>query len=160
MRLRIAAVGRLKAGPERDLVERYLDRAAKSGRALGFTRIDVREIVESRAARSEDRRAEEAGKLLQEIGETAAVVALDETGRSIGSAEFAAFVAARRDAGAQDLAFVIGGPDGHGAAIGARADLVIAFGRMTWPHQLVRLMLAEQIYRVVTILAGHPYHRA
>lgn len=160
MRLRIVAVGRLKAGPERDLVERYWDRAAKSGRALGFTRLDSKELTESRAARADDRRAEEATAVLGEIGEGAALVVLDETGRSVGSAEFARFLAERRDAGAAEIAFAIGGPDGHGEAVRRRADLTIAFGAMTWPHQLVRLMLAEQIYRAITILSGHPYHRA
>lgn len=160
MRLRIVAVGRLKAGPERDLVERYLDRAAKSGRALGFTRLDGKELTESRAARADDRRAEEATAVLGEIDAGAALVVLDETGRSIGSAEFARFLAERRDAGAAEIAFAIGGPDGHGEAVRRRADLTIAFGAMTWPHQLVRLMLAEQIYRALTILSGHPYHRA
>ena len=160
MRLRIVAVGRLKAGPERDLAERYLDRAAKSGRALGITRLDLRELVESRAARADDRRDEEARAILAEAGADAALVVLDETGRSLGSADFARFVAERRDRGTADMVFAIGGPDGHGAAVRERADLAIAFGAMTWPHQLVRIMLAEQIYRAVTILSGHPYHRA
>ncbi|MEJ1160334.1 23S rRNA (pseudouridine(1915)-N(3))-methyltransferase RlmH [Prosthecomicrobium sp. N25] len=160
MRLRIAAVGRLKAGPERGLLDRYMDRAAKSGRVLGLSRLDLVEIPEGRSARAEDRRAEEAAALLAQVPDGAALVALDETGRMLSSADFAAFLAARRDQGTADLVLAIGGPDGHGPALRARADLLLAFGAMTWPHQLVRLMLAEQIYRAITILSGHPYHRA
>ncbi|MBT9292732.1 23S rRNA (pseudouridine(1915)-N(3))-methyltransferase RlmH [Prosthecodimorpha staleyi] len=160
MRLRIVAVGRLKAGPERELVDRYLDRAAKSGKALGFTRLDSREYVESRAARSDDRRAEEATAIVADLEPGTALVALDETGRGLSSEDFARWIAARRDAGCGDLVMAIGGPDGHGPAVRTRADLTLAFGVMTWPHQMVRLMLAEQVYRAMTILSGHPYHRA
>lgn len=160
MRVRIVAVGRIKAGPERDLVERYLDRAAKSGRTLGFTRLDCREYAESRAARSDDRRAEEAAAILADLEPGAVVVVLDETGRGLSSEDFARWIGARRDAGAGDLVLAIGGPDGHGPSLKARADLTLAFGAMTWPHQMVRLMLAEQVYRAITILSGHPYHRA
>ena len=159
MRITIAAVGRMKAGPERDLLDRYLDRAGKQGRALGVARVDVREIGESRAARAEDRKAEEAAGLLAAVGETTRLIVLDETGRTLGSAAFAADLEATL-ASARDLAILIGGADGHGAAVLARADLVLAFGAMTWPHQIVRILAAEQVYRATTILAGHPYHRA
>ena len=159
MRLTIAAVGRMKAGPERDLLDRYVDRAAKQGRGLGLTRVEIREISESRAARAEDRRAEEAALLLDGLADKACVVALDERGRTMDSDAFAAFLGARIDEG-RDLAVLIGGADGHGEAVRARADLVLAFGAMTWPHQIVRILAAEQIYRATTILAGHPYHRA
>ena len=158
MRITIAAVGRMKAGPERDLLDRYLDRAAKQGRGLGVTRVEVREIGESRAARAEDRKTEEAVGLLAAIGEAPRVIALDETGRTLGSAAFAADLETTIASG-RDLAILIGGADGHGAAVIARADLVLAFGAMTWPHQIVRILAAEQIYRATTILAGHPYHR-
>jgi 23S rRNA (pseudouridine1915-N3)-methyltransferase len=155
----IAAVGRMKSGPERELLDRYLDRAAKQGRGLGITRVEVREIGESRAARPEDRKAEEAGELLAAVPATAAVVVLDETGGQMTSEAFARWVGARIDAG-RDLALLIGGADGHGTAVVERADLVLAFGALTWPHQMVRILMAEQIYRATTILAGHPYHRA
>ncbi|MDK9696279.1 MAG: 23S rRNA (pseudouridine(1915)-N(3))-methyltransferase RlmH [Siculibacillus sp.] len=159
MRVTIAAVGRMKAGPERELLDRYVDRAGKQGRPLGITRIDIREVIESRAARPEDRRAEEAVALLDGLGERVSVIALDERGRTMGSDAFAAHLGERIAEG-RDLAVVIGGADGHGEAVRARADLVLAFGAMTWPHQIVRILAAEQIYRATTILAGHPYHRA
>lgn len=159
MRALVLSVGRLKSGPERDLVDRYLDRAAKAGRGVGLTRVEVRELDESRAARADDRKAEEATAILAEVPAAAAVVALDERGRTLTSPDLAERLGAFRDAG-RDLALVVGGPDGLGEAVRARADLVLAFGAMTWPHQLVRLMLAEQLYRVVTIWSGHPYHRA
>lgn len=156
----IAAVGRLKSGPERELCERYIDRSQKAGRSLGLTRIEIREWSESRAARSEDRRAEEAVAILAEISPTAKLILLDEQGANPGSVAFAEMIAGFRDGGTADLVFAIGGPDGHGPALKARADRTIAFGAMTWPHQIVRMLLAEQIYRATTILSGHPYHRA
>lgn len=159
MRVTIAAVGRMKSGPERDLLDRYVDRAAKQGRSLGITRVDVREIAESRAGRAEDRKAEEASELVAGLAEGTAVIVLDEHGQTLGSEAFAAFVGGRIDAG-RDLAILIGGADGHGEAARGRAELVLAFGAMTWPHQIVRILAAEQIYRATTILAGHPYHRA
>lgn len=158
MRITIAAVGRMKAGPERELLDRYLDRAGKQGRPLGITRVEVREIPESRAARAEDRKAEEAVALLAGLPDDARLIALDEHGRALPSRAFADDVAACL-AGGQDLTILIGGADGHGAAVLERADLLLAFGAMTWPHQIVRMLAAEQIYRATTILAGHPYHR-
>lgn len=160
MRVVIAAVGKLKSGPERDLCDRYIDRAQKSGRALGFTRIDVREWAESRAGRPEDRKSEEAAAILAEISPSTRLILLDEFGANPGSVAFAEMIAQYRDGGTQELVFAIGGPDGHGDALKARADRTIAFGAMTWPHQIVRILLAEQIYRMTTILSGHPYHRA
>ena len=159
MRVTIAAVGRMKAGPERDLLDRYVDRTAKQGRGLGITRLDLRETSESRSPRAEDRKAEEAAALLDGLAERTAVVALDERGRTMDSDTFAAWIGTRIDEG-RDLAVLIGGADGHGEAVRARADLVLAFGAMTWPHQIVRILAAEQLYRATTILAGHPYHRA
>jgi len=159
VRVTIAAVGRMKSGPERDLLDRYVDRAAKQGRSLGITRVEVREITESRAARAEDRKAEEAAALVAGLAEGTAVIVLDEIGQTMGSEAFAAFVGQRIDAG-RDLAVLIGGADGHGEAARGRAELVLAFGAMTWPHQIVRILAAEQIYRATTIIAGHPYHRA
>ena len=159
MRVTIAAVGRMKAGPERELLDRYVDRAAKQGRALGITRLDLREVGEARGPRADDRKAEEAASLLDGLGERTCVVVLDERGRTMDSDAFAAHLGARIAEG-RDLAILIGGADGHGEAVRARADLVLAFGAMTWPHQIVRILAAEQLYRAVTILAGHPYHRA
>jgi len=158
MRILIAAVGRLKAGPDRALIERYIDRASQAGRSLGLT-LSVREFVESRAQRADERMAQEAATLLSALPDGAILVALDERGETPSSAAFAKRVGDWRDQGARDLVFAIGGPDGHGDAIRKRADLKLAFGAMTWPHQIVRILLAEQIYRAATILAGHPYHR-
>ncbi|NLH81840.1 MAG: 23S rRNA (pseudouridine(1915)-N(3))-methyltransferase RlmH [Phyllobacteriaceae bacterium] len=158
MRITIAAVGRMKAGPERELLDRYVDRAGKQGRPLGITRVEVREIPESRAGRAEDRKVEEAAALLAGLSDTTRLIALDEHGRTLGSRAFADDVAACL-AGGRDLAILIGCADGHGAAVLDRADLRLAFGAMTWPHQIVRVLAAEQVYRAATILAGHPYHR-
>jgi len=159
VRILIAAVGKLKAGPERDLCDRYLDRAQKTGRALGLTRIEVREWPESRAPRGEDRRAEEAAVIAAEISPDARIILLDERGSNTTSTEFATQIGDIRDRGVSDLVFAIGGPDGHGSALVARAHHIVAFGAMTWPHQVMRVLLAEQIYRATTILSGHPYHR-
>jgi 23S rRNA (pseudouridine1915-N3)-methyltransferase len=158
VRLLICAVGRLKAGPERDLVGRFVERLNAGGRSLALGPLDIVETDESRARRPEDRKAEEAEKLLAAAG-AALLVALDENGSSPGSEAFAAKIAGWRDAGAASLAFLIGGADGHGEAVKARAAMTLSFGRMTWPHQIVRILLAEQLYRASTIIAGHPYHR-
>ena len=160
MRIVVVAVGRLKAGPERELIERYVDRATKAGRAIGVGPVEVREFGESRAARAEDRREEEARAMLAAVPDRAMVVLLDENGSHPSSEAFAAELGRRRDGGTPAMVFAIGGADGHGSALRARADMTIAFGAMTWPHQLVRLLVTEQVYRAVTILSGHPYHRA
>jgi 23S rRNA (pseudouridine1915-N3)-methyltransferase len=159
MRLVVAAVGRLKAGPERALVERYHDRAVKAGRALGFRSLDLVEIDESRAADSARRREEEAARLIDRVPQDAALVLLDETGQNLNTAAFADLIRRWRDDGRPAAAFLIGGPDGTAPALKQRAELALALGGLTWPHQLVRVMLLEQLYRVTTVLAGHPYHR-
>lgn len=159
MRICLSAVGRLKAGPEREICARYLERAQAAARGVGLTGVDMRESEESRARRPEDRKAEEARALMQNIPPGARLVVLDERGKTMGSEAFAADIRAARDGGAAGYALLIGGPDGIDPDLRARASLVLAFGAMTWPHQLVRIMAAEQIYRAITILAGHPYHR-
>lgn len=155
----IAAVGRLKGGPDRALVGRYVERAAQAGRSQGLT-VSVREIAEGKAQQPSLRMKEEADALLAAAPADAALIVLDERGLGLTSVDFAARIGALRDGGTRDAVFVIGGADGHDPSMRQRADLLISFGRMTWPHQIVRLMLAEQLYRAVTILAGHPYHRA
>ncbi|MBB3770868.1 23S rRNA (pseudouridine1915-N3)-methyltransferase [Angulomicrobium tetraedrale] len=160
MRLMIVAVGRLKAGPERELCARYVDRTGKSGRALGLSGPDMHETPESAARRPEDRMSEEGAALIAALPEAATVIALDPRGREATSEEIAADIAALRDRGVRALAFLIGGADGLSDAARARADRLIAFGRATFPHQLVRVMMAEQLYRATTILSGHPYHKA
>ena len=159
LRVTVVATGRLKAGPERELATRYIERATLAGRQLGVV-VDVRELDESRARRAEERKREEAEALRAAVPGSAVTVVLDEVGRTLDSPGFAELFRAARDAGRNALIVVIGGPDGLDAEFRRAADHVVAFGAMTWPHQLVRVMAAEQIYRAVTILAGHPYHRA
>ena len=158
MRITIAAIGRMKAGPERDLAQRYLDRFNQTGGRLGLS-LAVREIVESRAGSATARKDQEAAALLGALPAPVTLIVLDEAGKNIDSRAFAARLAEWRDGGIADVAFAIGGADGHGEAVLKAAKLRIAFGALTWPHQLVRLMLAEQCYRAATILSGHPYHR-
>jgi 23S rRNA (pseudouridine1915-N3)-methyltransferase len=160
MRLIVAAVGRLKRGPERDLAERYGERAAKAGRAIGIRGITISEIDESRARRAGDRLAEEAAALKKFIPAQAAVIALDERGETLTSESLAQRIGRWRDQGRPDLVVLIGGPDGLAPELLAKPDLRLAFGHMTWPHQLVRIMTFEQLYRAIAILSGHPYHRA
>ncbi|MDP2120225.1 MAG: 23S rRNA (pseudouridine(1915)-N(3))-methyltransferase RlmH [Hoeflea sp.] len=160
MRITLFAVGRLKAGPESELSSRYLDRFAKSGGALGLDFVRTIEIPESRAATAELRKKDEAAQLARALPEGAALILLDERGKTPDSPGFAALLARLRDEGRRDLVLAIGGADGLDPDLHAGADAVISFGRMTWPHQLVRILAAEQLYRAVTILSGHPYHRA
>jgi len=159
VKLALIAVGRLKSGPERDLVERYRTRIAAGARALGLGAFEIIEIPESRARREADRRAEEARAILDKAG-AARLVLLDERGRSRTSPEFAATLAGWRDDGVARTAFVIGGPDGLDPELARDAALQIGFGALTLPHQLVRVLIAEQVYRALTIIGGHPYHRA
>jgi 23S rRNA (pseudouridine1915-N3)-methyltransferase len=158
MRIIVAAVGRLKRGAERDLVERYVERAVKSGRVLGIRAVDVVEIAESKARDTQRRMLEESIALANVIPKGAATVLLDPRGDTLNSPDFAHQIRKWNDA-ARDAVFVIGGPDGLAPTLSEQATLHLAFGALTWPHQLVRIMLLEQIYRAVTILSGHPYHR-
>jgi 23S rRNA (pseudouridine1915-N3)-methyltransferase len=157
MKIAIHAVGRLKAGAEKELCDRYLDRFAKAGPPLGLEFAGVTEIVESRQALAEDRRRDEAARLGQR--NRAALILLDERGSNFGSGDFARRLGQYRDDGLREAVFAIGGPDGHDPALRDDATLLWSFGSLTWPHQLVRIMLAEQLYRAATILSGHPYHR-
>ncbi|MBI5322931.1 23S rRNA (pseudouridine(1915)-N(3))-methyltransferase RlmH [Bradyrhizobium sp.] len=160
MRLLVIAVGRLKQGPERELTNRYRGRFDDIGRKLGFRGgVEIHEIAESRARDAATRMAEEAAAIAALFPEKYGLVALDERGKSIDSAAFATHLGRFRDA-ATDIIFVIGGADGLSPELRGKAGLTIAFGAATWPHQMVRVMLLEQIYRAATILAGHPYHRA
>jgi 23S rRNA (pseudouridine1915-N3)-methyltransferase len=158
VKITIAAIGRLKAGPEREIAERMLARAEASGRKIGVT-FATREFAESRAGSSQTRRDQEAAALLSVVPEKAVLIALDENGETITSRAFATRLGKWRDGGASELVFALGGADGHGVELLDKCSLRLAFGAMTWPHQLARLMLAEQLYRAVTILSGHPYHR-
>jgi 23S rRNA (pseudouridine1915-N3)-methyltransferase len=159
MHVSVYAVGRMKAGPERELASRFLDRFGKAGPSVGLDFAGMTEIPESRAASADERRREEGQKLLARRDGITAVILLDERGRNVGSEEFARSLAIYAEGGRKNLVLAIGGPDGHDAALREEAELVLSFGRLTWPHQLVRVMLAEQLYRAATILSGHPYHR-
>ncbi len=155
MRVHVCAVGRLRAGPERDLVDDYLQRFDRTGRALSLGPLVEHEVEDKRGGGM----AAEAELLSRAVPSGAVMVTLDERGRVLSSPEFAEQIARWRDGGRQDLAFVIGGADGIDPGLRARADFSISFGRMVWPHMLVRVMLAEQLYRAAAILAGTPYHR-
>jgi 23S rRNA (pseudouridine1915-N3)-methyltransferase len=152
VKLWLAAVGRAKPGPESDLYAQYVRRLSIP--------LTLREVEEKRPLPPAARKAREAELLLAAIPAQAVVIALDERGRSLGSEEFAARMGRWRDDGTVDLAFLIGGADGHGDAVRARADLLLSLGAMTWPHMLVRALVAEQVWRAQAILSGHPYHRA
>ncbi|TCV70448.1 23S rRNA (pseudouridine1915-N3)-methyltransferase [Neorhizobium sp. R1-B] len=159
MRISLFAVGRLKAGPEKDLASRYLDRLAKAGPAVGLELSKLVEVQESRAANAETRKREEASLLEKALPEGAVLLLLDERGKALDSEAFAELVGRYRDNGKRDVMIAIGGADGLDADLRQRADMVLNLGSMTWPHQLVRILIAEQLYRAVTILSGHPYHR-
>ncbi len=156
MRVHICAVGRLRAGPERALIDDYLTRFDRTGRALGLGPASVSEVEDKKGGGMEA----EASLLRRAIPSGALVAVMDERGRTMSSPDFADMLARWRDGGRQDVAFVIGGADGLAPALRAEAEQAISFGQMVWPHMLVRVMLAEQLYRAASILAGSPYHRA
>ncbi|WP_375415014.1 23S rRNA (pseudouridine(1915)-N(3))-methyltransferase RlmH [uncultured Bradyrhizobium sp.] len=160
MRLVVIAVGRLKQGPERDLAERYRERFDELGRKLGFRGLDIHEIPESRARDAATRMADEAAAISAQIPQKSVLVTLDERGDGIDTAAFTRHLGRWRDQSVANTIFVIGGADGLSPDLRRKAKFSVAFGAATWPHQLVRVMLLEQIYRAATILAGHPYHRA
>lgn len=160
MRLLIAAVGKLKRGPERELFTHYLGRAVAAGRKIHLSPIGVIEVPESRAANAKSRIQAETEALLAKIPASHRLMPLNRRGQALSSEDFAGFLAKQRDGGAQGIAFVIGGADGLSPEIAAKADRAISFGPLTLPHGLARIVLAEQIYRAATILTGHPYHRA
>ncbi len=159
MRIIIAAVGKLKSGPETELADRYAKRATQTGRALGLKAIEVIEIRESRADEPAKRMLEEAIAIANVIPPGAAVVLLDVKGENRDSDQLAAQLSAWRANDSPAVVFIIGGADGFAPSLRDKANLRLSFGAATWPHQLVRVMLLEQIYRATTILTGHPYHR-
>ncbi len=154
--MHLCAVGRLRAGPERDLIADYVQRFDRTGRPLGLGPFSEHEVEDKKNAGM----GAEAELLARAVPAGAVLVTLDERGKLISSPEFAAQLARWRDAGRQDVAFVIGGADGIDPALRAKADFSISLGTMVWPHMLVRVMLAEQLYRAANILSGGPYHRA
>ena len=160
MKLLILAIGRLKAGPELELFDDYAKRAKGLGRSCGITGMDARDFAESKLPEAQGRMAAEASLLTAACPNPSFNIVLDERGKSLSSDDFAGLLRRHLDQGTPSVAFLIGGPDGHGADLRNKAGLLLSFGPMTWPHRLARVMLAEQIYRAVTILVKHPYHRA
>jgi 23S rRNA (pseudouridine1915-N3)-methyltransferase len=160
MRLVILAVGHARGTEEGALSDAFCARAASMGKRLGFPAITINEVGVSKARDVESRMREEGERLAGKIPEQAHVICLDAKGKGMTSDAFAEMLGAMRDAGARDLTFLIGGPDGLNPGPKVKPGRSLAFGPQTWPHLLVRAMLAEQIYRGMTILAGHPYHRA
>ncbi len=160
MQIHIGAIGRLKNGPEKQLAAQYFDRVKKSGRAVGITGLDIKEYPESQNSTDVQRKAQEAEKLLAGCPPQSVLIVLDEFGKDDSSVEFSTMLAELKDGGTQSVSFLIGGPDGHDAQLLEKATRKMAMGKKTWPHRLVRIMLAEQIYRAITIMQNHPYHRA
>ena len=155
MRVHLVVVGRLRAGPELDLIKDYLTRFDRTGRALGLGPAQVIEVEDKKGGGM----AAEAALLEKAIPSGALICCLDERGKVMSSPDFADQLAGWRDNGRQDVAFVIGGADGIDPDLRERADALLSFGKMVWPHMLVRVMLSEQLYRAASILAGAPYHR-
>jgi 23S rRNA (pseudouridine1915-N3)-methyltransferase len=150
----------MKAGPERELAARYGKRLGALAPSLGVTHLDWREIDESRARRMEDRRVEEAQAILAALPKGAWLTLLDERGAALTSEQWAAEIGKAKDGSIPAYAVAMGGPDGFDPSLRSRARSIVSFGAMTWPHQLVRVMASEQLYRALSILAGLPYHRA
>lgn len=160
MKITIVSVGKLKRGAETELCDDYLSRLAAVGRKAGITAVKVHEFAESQAATAPLRQQEEAAMVAAALPPKAIRIVLDERGKPLSSEAFAKSLRAEIDKGASDIALLIGGPDGHGEEMRKSAAHVLSFGAMTWPHRLVRVMLLEQLYRAVTIMLNHPYHRA
>jgi len=159
LRLTIAAVGKIRASPEQELCDLYCERARALAPKLGIGKIEIMAVETSRAATVEARMKDEAAKLGAKIPAGAHRIALDEAGRGTTSEAFAKHLAKLRDSSVRDIVFFIGGPDGLAPSLRAGANERLSLGAQTWPHLLVRAMLAEQIYRACAILSGHPYHR-
>ena len=156
MKVHICAVGRLRGGPERELIDDYVTRFDRTGRALGLGPVQIHEIEDKKGGGM----SAEAPLLERALPKGAFVCTLDERGKVMTSPDFANLLGRWRDAGRSDVAFVIGGADGIAPSLRAKADASLSFGKMVWPHMMVRVMLSEQLYRAASILAGGPYHRA
>lgn len=159
MRIFIGAIGRLREEGERALEKRYSARIRQIGPQLGAADLTLSEMKESRAGSADQRRTQEADLLLKKCSPQATLIALDERGKTMSSAAFAKLLQRYLDEGVSELAFVLGGADGHGAQIKEKAQQKLSLSPMTLPHGLARIILLEQIYRALTILANHPYHR-
>lgn len=160
MRLTVLAIGSARGTSEGALCDEFRERAIKMGRNMGFSQVAVEELNVGKARDAATRMSDEAERLAQKVPPGAHVVLLDAKGKGMTSEDFAEMLGSLRDVGTKDLVFVIGGPDGLKPLPGQKAGRSLAFGPQTWPHLLARALLLEQIYRAMTILAGHPYHRA
>jgi 23S rRNA (pseudouridine1915-N3)-methyltransferase len=160
MRLSIAAIGRLKTGPEKSMADDYQKRIESLGRKAGITSLKVGEWSESQQAGLKQRMDDEAEILWSAVPQGAATFVLDERGKSLSSEDFSVKIKKCADQGVNELVFMIGGPDGHAPLTREKASYLMALGPMVWPHRLVRIMLLEQVYRSVTIMVNHPYHRS
>jgi 23S rRNA (pseudouridine1915-N3)-methyltransferase len=158
MRIALICVGRLKLGPEKDLFDRYLSRFNAISRSCGIQGLDLREIDESRARRAQDRLSDESRAIELAVPQGAICTVFDERGTFLNSDDFTTSLSRLRDA-AVPAAFIVGGPDGVAERWRSSAAQLVGFGAMTLPHQLVRILVAEQLYRAATRLSGHPYHR-
>ena len=159
LKIIVGSIGRLKRGPEQELAQRYADRIRKTGRAVGIAALNFIELPESRATDAITRKREEAYSVLARLPEKVVIFAFDERGQSPSSRQFAATLSEHFDGSTMDIACIIGGPDGLDSQLREKASLVVSFGALTIPHQMVRILVLEQIYRAITILTNHPYHR-
>jgi 23S rRNA (pseudouridine1915-N3)-methyltransferase len=158
MKIALGAIGHVKSGPERELADDYEKRIRTLGRKAGMSGVLVKEWTESQAATPAQRQAEEARQLWS-LAYDGPVVLMDERGKTMASAAFARWLETTAAKGARQTTFLLGGPDGHAAESRQKAELLLSFGPMTFPHRLARIMLLEQLYRAITILVNHPYHR-
>jgi 23S rRNA (pseudouridine1915-N3)-methyltransferase len=154
------SIGQTKSGPDADLCEDYEKRIRNQGRAIGITAVTSNMLAESRRSQPGERKQEESGRLSSALPDQAYTVVLSERGKQLSSTAFAQALQDTLDRGVRELAFMVGGPDGHDAGLERDAGMLLSFGLMTWPHRLARIMVLEQVYRAVTILTNHPYHRA
>lgn len=159
MQILITAIGRLKRGPDLELFERYAKRVSQLGDRIALGPLTVAELNESKTANAIGRRTDEADWLTKAAQQADHKVLVDERGKQFSSRAFATFLRTQRDGGTRTMAFLIGGPDGHGEHACNAAQTTLSLGPMTLPHGLARIVLAEQLYRAITILTGHPYHR-
>ncbi|MGL1919749.1 MAG: 23S rRNA (pseudouridine(1915)-N(3))-methyltransferase RlmH [Hyphomicrobiales bacterium] len=159
MQLFVAGIGRLKKSDELNLCNKFETRIKNAGQQLGFTQFQHIDFDEDKSSSVQVRKSNEAKKLLAAVPKGALIVALDEFGKHFTSKDFSLKIADYRDDGYPTIAFLLGGPDGHGQDVLNQADLKLSLSKMTWPHQIARALLLEQIYRAITIMSGHPYHR-
>ena len=160
MRISILAIGQDKSGPETALAEDYLQRIERLGRSVGITAARSQSFTEAKHPTPAERKEQEGQKLLKAAGNKCKLVVLTERGRQFTSTGFADWIGTELHNATAEVCFLIGGPDGHAKTLEDRADMMLSLGDMTWPHRLARAMVMEQIYRSVTILANHPYHRS